>query len=125
MEINPNIINQTIFKRTYAISKTKQQKKELETIINHKVLSIERIAEKHDVYCMEVVGKNGEQDRHNFPVCSKNENGVHTRNGVFVSNCKYGDNFILLYGEPKKGISHVKQMVNYEIERFYQATKKY
>jgi len=31
---------------------------------------------------------------------------------------KYGDNFILLYGENKKGISHVKQMVNYEIERF-------
>lgn len=32
--------------------------------------------------------------------------------------CKYGDNFILLYGEPKKGITHVKQLVNYEIERF-------
>jgi len=32
--------------------------------------------------------------------------------------CKYGDNFVLLYGERKKGITHVKQMVNYEIERF-------
>ena len=31
---------------------------------------------------------------------------------------KYGDNFVLLYGERKKGISHVKQMVNYEIERY-------
>lgn len=31
---------------------------------------------------------------------------------------KYGDNFVLLYGERKKGISHVKQLVNYEIERF-------
>jgi len=30
---------------------------------------------------------------------------------------KYGDNFVLLYGERQKGISHVKQMVNYEIER--------
>jgi hypothetical protein len=30
---------------------------------------------------------------------------------------KYGDNFVLLYGERKKGISHVKQLVNYEIER--------
>ena len=30
---------------------------------------------------------------------------------------KYGDNFVLLYGERKKGITHVKQMVNYEIER--------
>jgi hypothetical protein len=31
---------------------------------------------------------------------------------------KYGDNFVLLYGERKKGITHVKQMVNYEIERY-------
>lgn len=31
---------------------------------------------------------------------------------------KYGDNFVLLYGEKKKGITHVKQMVNYEIERY-------
>jgi hypothetical protein len=36
-----------------------------------------------------------------------------TRNTV-----KYGDNFVLLYGERKKGITHVKQLVNYEIERF-------
>jgi hypothetical protein len=31
---------------------------------------------------------------------------------------KYGDNFVLQYGERKKGITHIKQMVNYEIERF-------
>ena len=31
---------------------------------------------------------------------------------------KYGDNFVLLYGEKKQGITHVKQMVNYEIERY-------
>lgn len=31
---------------------------------------------------------------------------------------KYGDNFVLLYGEKSKGITHVKQMVNYEVERF-------
>jgi intein/homing endonuclease len=36
-----------------------------------------------------------------------------TRNVV-----KYGDDFVLLYGERKKGITHVKQLVNYEIERF-------
>lgn len=30
---------------------------------------------------------------------------------------KYGDNFVLLYGERQKGITHVKQLVNYEIER--------
>lgn len=32
--------------------------------------------------------------------------------------CKYGDNFVNLYGESKKGITSVRQMVNYEIERF-------
>jgi len=31
---------------------------------------------------------------------------------------KYGDDFLLLYGERRKGITHVKQLVNYEIERF-------
>jgi hypothetical protein len=30
---------------------------------------------------------------------------------------KYGDNFILNYGENKKGITHVKQLVNYDVER--------
>ena len=35
-----------------------------------------------------------------------------TRNTV-----KYGDNFVMLYGEKGQGITHVKQMVNYEIER--------
>ena len=32
--------------------------------------------------------------------------------------CKYGDNFVLMYGEKKLGLTHVRQMVNYEIERF-------
>ena len=32
--------------------------------------------------------------------------------------CKYGDNFVGLYGERKKGITSVRQLVNYEIERF-------
>jgi len=31
---------------------------------------------------------------------------------------KYGDNFVLNYGEKGKGITHVKQLVNYEIERY-------
>lgn len=30
---------------------------------------------------------------------------------------KYGDNFVYLLGEKNKGIKHVKQLVNYEIER--------
>ena len=31
--------------------------------------------------------------------------------------CKYGDNFVYLMSQKKKGIIHVKQMVNYEMER--------
>lgn len=31
--------------------------------------------------------------------------------------CKYGDNFVYLKGKKKSGITHVKQMVNYEMER--------
>lgn len=31
--------------------------------------------------------------------------------------CKYGDNFVYMLGEKKKGITVVKQMVNYEMER--------
>lgn len=37
--------------------------------------------------------------------------------------CKYGDNFCYLMGEKKKGITHVKQMVNYEIERIERINK--
>ncbi len=36
-----------------------------------------------------------------------------TRNVV-----KYGDNFVLNYGEKGKGVTHIKQLVNYEIERY-------
>jgi hypothetical protein len=30
---------------------------------------------------------------------------------------KYGDNFVMIYGERKKGISHIKQLINFEIIR--------
>ena len=66
---------------------------------------------------MEVVGPNGEDDRHNFPICSKSTSGLHTRNGVFLSNCKYGDNFIYLDIDDENGITNCKQLPNIEIER--------
>lgn len=31
--------------------------------------------------------------------------------------CKYGDNFVYILGEKNKGITHIKQLVNYEMER--------
>ena len=37
--------------------------------------------------------------------------------------CKYGDNFCYLMGEKKKGITHVKQVVNYEMERIERIDK--
>jgi hypothetical protein len=86
-------------------------------IINHKVISVQFLDETSDVYCMEVVGKDNEQDRHNFPICSKDKNGNYTRNGVFVSNCKYGDNFLMLNLDDKKGIVGARQLPNFEIER--------
>lgn len=112
--LNPKIANTKQYIKAYNISNAKKQNNK---ILNHKVVAIEFLHEKSDVYCMEVVGKNGEHDRHNFPICSKDSNGNYNRNGVFVSNCKFGDNFVYLLGEKNKGITHVKQLVNYEIER--------
>lgn len=41
---------------------------------NHKVLSVEVLENvSEDVYCMTVVGPNGEDDRHNFAVCGLTE----------------------------------------------------
>ena len=31
--------------------------------------------------------------------------------------CKYGDNFVNILGERGKGITHIRQMINYDIER--------
>jgi|GEM_PF-3565569 len=107
--VNPKISEDSTYKKACNISKSK--------IINHKVVSVEYLNNKRDVYCMEVVGIDGEHDRHNFAVCTKNIDGSYSRNGVFVSNCKYGDNFVYLKGKKKEGITHAKQMVNYEMER--------
>lgn len=37
--------------------------------------------------------------------------------------CKYGDNFVYMLGEKQKGITVVKQMVNYEMERIERIEK--
>lgn len=87
------------------------------TFLNHKVVSVIKLEETSNVYCLEAVGPNGEHDRHNFAVCSKDINGNHTRNGVFLANCKFGDNFIYLKLDPEKGIVGCNQLPNIEIER--------
>lgn len=60
---------------------------------NHKIKNIE-IIDGDDVYCMTVVGLNGEEDRHNFALCTWNTDGSVCNNGIFVSNCCDQDVFI-------------------------------
>jgi intein/homing endonuclease len=87
-------------------------------VVNNKVVSVMKLPETSNVYCLEAVGPNGEHDRHNFPICGKELNGSYSRNsGVFLSNCKYGDNFVFLNIDDKQGVVGGKQMPNYEMER--------
>ena len=60
---------------------------------NHKVKSVEYI-NGDDVYCMTVVGLNGEEDRHNFALRTFNEDESWSDSGCFVSNCQTNDFFI-------------------------------
>jgi intein/homing endonuclease len=90
----------------------------IKTVVNNKVVSVMKLPETSNVYCLEAVGPNGEHDRHNFPICGKELNGSYSRNsGVFLSNCKYGDNFVFLNIDDKQGVVGGKQMPNYEMER--------
>jgi hypothetical protein len=107
--INPEIKNNKKFQKAQSISNGK--------IINHKVVSVVELDELDDVYCMEVLGPNGEHDRHNFAICSRDEHGNYSRNGVFVSNCKYGDNFVYLQIDDEMGIVGTRQLANIEVER--------
>lgn len=68
---------------------------------NHKVKDIEILdVEGEDVYCMTVVGPNGEDDRHNFAVCGLGWNGVgDTQPAVIVKNSVDEDYFIPVRGQ--------------------------
>lgn len=65
---------------------------------NHKVTKIEFIG-GDDVYCMTVVGPNGEDDRHNFATLSFGLNGDISKSGVFVANSQDQDFFIPVRSE--------------------------
>lgn len=78
------------------IIKNKQGKFEYK---NHKVLRTEEVIMKDDVYCMTVVGLNGENDRHNFALYSFNDNGECSKSGVFVRNSYEEDIFIPIRGD--------------------------
>ena len=114
LSINPNLSLDKKFIKAKSIHLGKTRDI---TILNHKVVSVTKLDETSNVYCLEAVGPNGEHDRHNFAVCSKDINGNHTRNGVFLANCKFGDNFVFLKLDPEKGIVGCNQLPNIEIER--------
>lgn len=65
---------------------------------NHKVQSIEIIEREEDVYCMTVVGPNGENNRHNFACLSLNQNGDFSNSGIFLRNSVETDYVIAVRG---------------------------
>ena len=58
---------------------------------NHKVSSVEEISEIADVYCMTVIGPNGEEDRHNFAVADFND---PAKSLIFLKNSSDEDYFL-------------------------------
>ena len=83
---------------------------------NHKVARVEHLEETSDVYCMEVLGPNGEHDRHNFAVLGCDDNGVST-SGVMLGNCKYGDFFLYNDVSPEYGVVNAFPIPVNEVER--------
>jgi len=70
-------------------------------VVNHKVASVSVWHETEDVYCMTVVGPDGENDRHNFailPFDMKESVDWQRFSGIFVKNSVEEDFFI-----PKRG----------------------
>ena len=115
LSINPSLILDKEYIKAKAIYLGKTKSK---VLLNHKVVSVIKLLETSDVYCLEAVGPNGEHDRHNFPVLGKDVTGSYSRtSGVFLSNCKYGDNFVYLNISDTNGVIGAKQMPNYEMER--------
>ena len=76
------------YRKNGNISYTKEAYKE-----NHKIKCVEVIG-GDDVYCMTVVGDNGEDDRHNFALRTFNSDESWNESGCFVSNCASDDIFI-------------------------------
>jgi hypothetical protein len=68
---------------------------------NHKVASVEFVNEEVDVYCMTVVGPNGEEDRHNFAVCDFNDFG---KSLILLKNSAEEDFFVAVRGDTSSRI---------------------
>ena len=80
--------------RDYHVSLNKNAKDYIESQKeNHNIKCVEVIG-GDDVYCMTVVGDNGEEDRHNFAIRTFNSDESWNESGCFVSNCASDDIFI-------------------------------
>ncbi len=64
--------------------------------LNHKISIVEAITETVDVYCMTVIGPNGEEDRHNFAAVSNDESVQPNKkmSAVFLKNSVDEDYFL-------------------------------
>ncbi len=96
--------------------KVKEKRDDFKSIKNHKVKNIS-VSDNADVYCMTVVGPNGEHDRHNFAICGNTTEEFTPNSGVFVKNCKYGDFFLYLEIDEQYGIYNVIPMSVYDTVR--------
>lgn len=98
------------------------RKEHLSVPLNHKVERVEVIDDVDDVYCMTVVGPNGEHDRHNFAMISKGAEVAGQMNGIFVKNT--GDIEDLQYIQNKlfAGLKIPKSYLGYEADISAKAT---
>lgn len=69
---------------------------------NHKVLRVEEINQTEDVYCMTVVGLDGQHDRHNFACLSFNDDLSYSKSGVYVKNT-FEEDFVIPVRGDKTG----------------------
>jgi len=66
---------------------------------NHKVEKVEIIDANDDVYCMTVVGPNGEQDRHNFVICMFKNDKEISNSLILLKNSTDEDYFLPVRGD--------------------------
>lgn len=81
---------------------------------NHKVSLVEFLeVEGEDVYCMTVVGLNGEHDRHNFACLSlTNDFTPIEGNGIFVKNTYEEDYFLPMRGDKSSKVETLAGAAN-------------
>jgi hypothetical protein len=108
---DPRVASDKRFQKALKISESKRKVK------NHKVDRVEKLIETDDVYCMEVLGPNGEHDRHNFAVLSRKSNGDLNSSGVVLGNCKYGDFYLYIDVSPEYGVINVMPIAVNELVR--------